>query len=262
MAVRGLEKFLDFFADCKASFAVIGGCACSQWCAESDVRYRSTQDIDMVLILESKTADFFGKFWRFIRQGGYRLLRREDDNSSLLFRFEKPEAGAEYPKKMELLTGLPDVEVPDDIVVVHLAPEDETYSLSAILMHKDYYGIVQSQQCISAEGLPTVGPDVLILLKAKAHLNLFAEKDAGRFVSEHDLTKHRNDVFHLAYLLRGEYAGSLPSSVRADIRKFLEMYSPENPEWPNIEARLRAFGLPELPAETLLATIRDYFKLQ
>ena len=68
MAVRGLEKFLDFFADCKASFAVIGGCACSQWCAESDVRYRSTQDIDMVLILESKTADFFGKFWRFIRQ--------------------------------------------------------------------------------------------------------------------------------------------------------------------------------------------------
>ena len=35
MAVRGLEKFLDYFADCKSSFAVIGGCACSQWCAET-----------------------------------------------------------------------------------------------------------------------------------------------------------------------------------------------------------------------------------
>ena len=112
------------------------------------------------------------------------------------------------------------------------------------------------------EGLPTVKPDVLILLKAKAHLNLLVEKDAGRFVSEHDLTKHRNDVFHLAYLLRDEYAGNLPSSVSADLRKFLEMYPPKNPEWPNITARLRAFGLQELPAETLLATIRDYFKLQ
>ena len=46
------------------------------------------------------------------------------------------------------------------------------------------------------------------------------------------------------------------------LEKFLEMYSPENPEWPNIEARLRAFGLQELPAGTLLATIRDYYKLQ
>lgn len=261
MAVRGLEKFLDYFADCKSSFAVIGGCACSQWCSEADVRYRSTQDIDMVLILESKTADFFGKFWQFVKQGGYKLLRREDDDSSLLFRFEKPEAGVEYPKKIELLTGLSGVEVPDDVVVVHLAPEGETYSLSAILLHKDYYALVQSQQCISNGGLPTVRPDVLILLKAKAHLNLLAEKEAGCFVSEHDLTKHRNDVFHLAYLLRDEYAGSLPSSVSADLHTFLERYSPENPEWPNIETCLKAFGLQALPAETLLSTIRNYFRL-
>lgn len=60
MAVRGMERFLKHFEDSKSSFAVIGGCACSQWCAESDVRYRSTQDIDMVLILESKTSKFFG----------------------------------------------------------------------------------------------------------------------------------------------------------------------------------------------------------
>ena len=43
MAVRGLERFLEFFAKWKSSFAVIGGCACSQWCSEEAVRFRSTQ---------------------------------------------------------------------------------------------------------------------------------------------------------------------------------------------------------------------------
>jgi len=261
MAVRGMERFLKHFEDSKSSFAVIGGCACSQWCAESDVRYRSTQDIDMVLILESKTSKFFGKFWQFIREGGYRLLRREKDDSSVLFRFEKPDSGIEYPKKIELLTGLPDVKVPPDVVVVHLSPEDEAYSLSAILMNSDYYSLVQSQHCISAEGLPTVMPDVLILLKVKAHLNLLAEKAAGRFVSEHDLTKHRNDVFHMAYLLRGEYNGTLQPSVKEDLEAFLARYDSSNQEWVSIQARLKAFGLQVLPAETLLSTIRGYYKL-
>ena len=59
MAVRGLERFLEFFAEWKSSFAVIGGCACSQWCSEEAVRFRSTQDIDMVLLLKAKDPDFF-----------------------------------------------------------------------------------------------------------------------------------------------------------------------------------------------------------
>ena len=261
MAVIGLERFLEYFSDSKDSFVVIGGCACSQWCSESDIRYRSTQDIDMVLILESKTADFFGKFWQFIRLGGYRLLKYPDDSSSMLFRFEKPQAGVDFPKKIELLTGLTNVEVPDGVTVVHLSPDDETYSLSAILLHNEYYELVQSQRCLSVGGLPTVRPDLLILLKIKACLNLHAEKESGRFVSDHDLTKHRNDVFHLTYLLRGEYSGVLSSKVKEDLMAFIEKYSSANPEWMSIKASLKAFGLQELPAEMLLATIRNYFKV-
>jgi hypothetical protein len=261
MAVKGMERFLDYFSDSKESFVVIGGCACSQWCSESDVRYRSTQDIDMVLILESKTSDFFSKFWQFIRLGGYRLLKYPDDTSSMLFRFDKPHAGVDFPKKIELLTGLKDVAIPDDVTIVHLSPDDETYSLSAILLHSEYYELVQSQRCLSESGLPTVRPDLLILLKVKAHLNLLAEKEAGRFVSDHDLTKHRNDVFHLTYLLRDEYAGVLSLKVKQDLIAFLKKYSSSNPEWKSINASLKAFGLQELPAEVLLEMIRNYFKV-
>ena len=92
-------------------------------------------------------------------------------------------------------------------------------------------------------------------------MNLVAEKESGRFVSDHDLTKHRNDVFHLAYLLRDEYSGVLSSKVKEDLMAFLEKYSSANPEWMNIRASLKAFGLQELPAEMLLATIRNYFKV-
>ena len=57
--VRGLARFVDFFSGWKSSFAVIGGCACSQWCEDNAVRFRSTQDIDMVLLLKAKSSGFF-----------------------------------------------------------------------------------------------------------------------------------------------------------------------------------------------------------
>ena len=65
----------------------------------------------------------------------------------------------------------------------------------------------------------------------------------------------------MAYLLRDEYSGVLSSKVKEDLMAFLEKYSSANPEWMNIRASLKAFGLQELPAEMLLATIRNYFKV-
>ena len=75
------------------------------------------------------------------------------------------------------------------------------------------------------------------------------------------MTKHRNDVFHMAYLLRGEYNGTLQPSVKEDLEAFLARYDSSSQEWVSIQARLKAFGLQVLPAETLLSTIRGYYKL-
>ena len=259
MAVRGLERFLEFFAEWRSSFAVIGGCACSQWCSEEAVRFRSTQDIDMVLLLKAKDPDFFARFWEFIRIGRYELKRRPDDDSTILFRFEKPGAGGEFPKKIELLTGIPDVEIPDDIKIVHLSPDDEQYSLSAILLNDDYYNLVVNNGAVTASGMPTVKPDVLALLKAKAHLNLLEEKAAGRFISEHDATKHRNDVFQLAYIFRGRYEGELTSGIKSDMARFIEMYEENNPEWDDILQHLRAFRMEERRPGEIIQVLRSHY---
>ena len=262
MAVRGLDRFLDFFRDWTSSFSVIGGCACSAWCDDENVRFRSTQDIDMVLLLESKDGGFFGRFWEFIRMGGYELMRSGVDSSTRIFRFEKPAAGAAFPKKIELLTGLDGVEIPTDVKIVHLKPEDEECSLSAILLDPDYYKLVTGMRSFSKGGLPTVRMDVLPLLKAKAHLNLQNDKRDGKFVSEHDLTKHRNDVFHLAYLLQGKFGGILPDRVAEDMLSFLNIYHPGAPEWENIKGHLHAFGLPDKSPLELIDVLKNHYALR
>ena len=99
----------------------------------------------MVLLLEAKAAGFFSRFWEYIRSGQYVLNRRPEDNSTILFRFERPGAGLDFPKKIELLTGISNVEIPEDIRIVHLNVEDERYSLSAILLQKEYYNLVSVQ---------------------------------------------------------------------------------------------------------------------
>ena len=107
--------------------------------------------------------------------------------------------------------------------------------------------------------MPTVSPDVLALLKAKACLNLLGEKQAGRFVSDHDLKKHRNDVFQLAYLFREQYDGELPKLIRDDLSEFLHLYSESNAEWGEIQAHLKAFGMEIRTPSELLGLIRTYF---
>ena len=187
------------------------------------------------------------------------MKRRPDDDSTILFRFEKPGAGGEFPKKIELLTGIPDVEIPDDIKIVHLSPDDEQYSLSAILLNDDYYNLVVNNGAVTASGMPTVKPDVLALLKAKAHLNLLEEKAAGRFISEHDATKHRNDVFQLAYIFRGRYEGELTSGIKSDMARFIEMYEENNPEWDEILQHLRAFRMEERRPGEIIQVLRSHY---
>lgn len=44
MEVACLQNLAEAFKDVEKSFAVIGGCACSQWFAESGLRFRNTRD--------------------------------------------------------------------------------------------------------------------------------------------------------------------------------------------------------------------------
>jgi len=260
MAVMGISGFRDFFRDFADSYVVIGGSACNEWFSEDAIAFRETHDIDMVLILEAKSAAFFSRIWEYVKVGGYSMLEHADGGGKALYRFLRPVAPG-FPQMIELLTGLQNVAVPDWVRIVHLKPEDEGSSLSAILLQSSYYALLVNHRTVSDAGLPLVNRDVLLLLKMKAYLNLLKDREEGRFVRTSDLKKHRNDVFQLSYVLRGSFGSELDETVRGDLNRFLSHFDSSNPEWSAIQDALRYVRLPVRSSEEILNGMRTYFAL-
>lgn len=131
--------------------------------------------------------------------------------------------------------------VPDAIAIAegsHLTPipiDEEVSSLSAILLDKDYYDWIHSGRRVMA-GVPIVGPEHLIPLKAKAWLDLRARKEAGQEVDSGSIKKHKNDVFRLFQIIDPEFKARPPSSIAADMQSFCELVKAEGVD-------LKALGL-------------------
>ncbi len=70
--VNGLEKFREKFEKFNEEYAVIGGTACSILMEDAGLEFRTTKDVDMVLIIDARRYTEFGKaFWDFIKEGQY-----------------------------------------------------------------------------------------------------------------------------------------------------------------------------------------------
>lgn len=255
--VKGLPIFRKHFAGYEDSFVIIGGVACEEWFARYGREFRPTRDIDMVLILEAIRPEFFRHFWAFVEQGQYTSCRRADGDR-VYFRFEKPESVG-YPSPIELFSPAPlRIEPFPGQRIVPIAAGEDIYSLSAILMDADYYRFVMDQR-EPVEGLPLLKPAGLIVLKAKAWLDLskrWAEGDAS--VDEDDVKKHRTDVFRLASILPVGESVRLPKTLAEDLGRFLSTFAPTSPDWPAILQSLRSKGI-RMAAADLLRTLRNYF---
>lgn len=71
-------------------------------------------------------------------------------------------------------------------------------------------------------GLPWVGEDRLIPLKAVAWLELSARKDKGEAVDSKDVRKHLNDVLRLSQLLAQDTRIEMTARIADDLSRFLE----------------------------------------
>jgi predicted nucleotidyltransferase len=56
--VYGLDTFLQYFKDFKDQYVLIGGSACDIVMQEYDIDFRSTKDLDIVLIIETLNTAF------------------------------------------------------------------------------------------------------------------------------------------------------------------------------------------------------------
>lgn len=217
--VGGLDKFREAFADFTDNFVIIGGTACDEVLSGTIMRPRPTLDIDIIVIVENMSSEFANAFWRFISEGGYRPgVRKNSDNSPkyVLYSFDNGAVG--YPMKIELLSRHNEVFTN----AAHTEPlpiDGEVSSLSAIILDEPYYNLTVRNSFIS-NGLRYASPVALAALKARAYLNLLAERASGHHVNSKDILKHRNDVLKLTATMTPGQTAEVSQEVIDTVNEF------------------------------------------
>jgi len=258
--VKGLDLFKENFRGESDQYVLIGGVAAMHWLEQAALQARATKDLDIVLLVEVKKTSFQRKFWDFVRAGGYEN-RQKSTGDRVYFRFSHPRE-EDYPYMLELFARKPeDLDLKGAPEVIPIPGEKGISSLSAILMDDSYYAIVRDN-VQEEDGLPMLRPAGLILLKARAWLDLTERKEQGGTVDSRDIKKHRTDVFRLSQLLTPANPVYIPANVHADLHRFLARFPEDSPEWPSISQGLAERGRKSaLTPADMLSVLRGGFVL-
>lgn len=220
MAVKGLDVFGNWFAEHRDKYILIGGAAAQSVMTAAGAEFRATKDLDVVLVVEALTPAFGELFWEFVRAGGYAVWEVGEGETPRFYRFTKPTEET-FPVMVELFARMPDLLQPRE--GMHLVPipfDESVSSLSAILLDDEYYAfIVNGRKEI--EGIPMIGEDRLIPLKAIAWLELGSRQKGGDKIDSRTIRKHFNDVLRLAGLLTENTVINVSGKVADDMRSFI-----------------------------------------
>jgi hypothetical protein len=234
--VSGIESFRESFTDYTDYYTIIGGAACDILLTEADLPFRATKDIDMILIMEDNFPEFAAIFWEYIKEGDYKCGWKNSEDMHF-YRFTEGKTG--YPTMIELFSRRPGyhLEVEEGIIPIHI--DDDTSSLSAILLNDDFYEFMMSGRKV-VDGLGILGAEHLIPFKMYAWINLLVKKRKGEHVNEKDLKKHKYDVFRLLQIVTEGIRVETTGLVTESIRRYIEEISVVDES----EVRLIQMGLP------------------
>jgi hypothetical protein len=176
--VRGLDVFREHFAGHADQFVLIGGTAASLAMEEAGLEFRATKDLDIVLHIEALSPSFGEVFWRFIEAGRYEVRQASDTGKPVFYRFQKP-ADERFPAMLELFCRAPEgIRLAESRHLTPIPIDEAVASLSAILLDDAYYEFILAGRR-EVDGLPWVGEDRLIPLKASAWLDLGERQAKG-----------------------------------------------------------------------------------
>ncbi|CVH75831.1 hypothetical protein BN3662_01199 [Clostridiales bacterium CHKCI006] len=233
--VNGFTSFKEQFRGYKDQYVIIGGTACDLIMESEELPFRATKDIDIVLIVESMTAEFGRRFWEYITEAGYEHLNKSSGKVQF-YRFTSPKS-KDYPYMIELFSRNPEfIVLSDDAILTPLPIYDEVSSLSAILLNEAYYELLKEGHTV-IDGIPVLKPTCLIPFKAKAWLDLNERKNAGEHVDSKNIRKHKNDVFRLAQLLTADTRQSITPDITEDMKSFLTAMESEDVDLKSISVR-------------------------
>lgn len=215
--VEGMMSFRKKFAGYEDCYTIIGGAACDILMSEAELSFRRTKDIDIILILEDKRAEFARIFWEYIKEGDYKCGWKNSPEMHF-YRFTEPKAG--YPVMIELFSKKPgyQLEITEGIIPVHI--EEDISSLSAILLQKDFYDFMLRGKR-TVQGVSVLTAEYLIPFKMYAWLDLKQRKAQGEHVNEKDYKKHKNDVFRLLQFVDPDESIQTEGLVKEKIHEFI-----------------------------------------
>ncbi|MEN9855969.1 MAG: hypothetical protein RLZZ157_1095 [Pseudomonadota bacterium] len=218
--MRGLDLFQARFADFKDSYALIGGAACHLIFEDVGLPFRATKDLDIVLCAQVVDARFAQALWAFIQDGGYEIRQRADGRPTY-YRFAKP-ANADFPYMLEIFARPPaTLDLVPNQTIIPVPIEDGQYSLSAILLDEDYFGLLGGM-IRRIDRISVLDEYALIPFKAKAWMELSDRRDAGEDIDSRTVVKHLRDVFRLMAVLLPGRRLILPEQIRNDIADFCD----------------------------------------
>jgi hypothetical protein len=247
--VRGIESFREWFQGYEEHYAIIGGTACDLLMTDEGLDFRTTKDIDLVLIIEAVNAVFGRRFWEYVSAAGYEH-RNKSTGEPQFYRFTKPQSD-EYPFMIELFARKPDaIVLPEDAVLSPLPMDESISSLSAILLDNDYYEFLRHGR-VRISGVTVLDAPYLIPFKAKAWIDLSDRKSAGEQIDSRNIRKHKNDVFRLTELLgrNGKPLSDIPNTIRNDMKEFIERMETESVD-------MKQLGIPGETKESILDGLR------
>jgi hypothetical protein len=221
--VRGLDLFKEHFKEYSEQYVLIGGSACFVLFDDAGLDFRPTKDLDIVLCIEALTDGFFKAFIKFISLGNYEI-KEKASGDRILYRYTKP-GDSSYPFQIELFSARPvGMELSEDSIYTPIKIEDEYISLSALLLNEDYYNLIL-QGKTTIDDISVLKSEYILLLKAKAWLNLSERKTTRAEAKSRNIKKHVEDVFRLLALLTPETRIDLANSVKNDLQSFVSKCS-------------------------------------
>lgn len=218
ISINGLNKFRDYFEEYDQNYVLIGGTACAIIFDEIGENFRTTKDLDIVLIVENVNAEFGQKFWGFIKEAGYDVEYGKDKRC--FYRFKNPKNPA-FPKMIELFSRKQGILPPKDVHLVPLHISDEISSLSAILLNDDYYQFMLNGKRV-VDGISILDERCIIPFKAKAWCELLERRKQGEEGQSRHIKKHCKDIAKLVKLLPANERMALSGMVKEDMQFFVE----------------------------------------
>ncbi len=259
--VTGFDIFREAMSQFTDNFVVIGGTACDASLANTGRTRHITKDIDLIVIVENLTSDFQKAFWQFVRQGGYKIGKRENsvgDSVYALYRFNHPEREG-YPWQIELLSRQSDLLDDSVLKIEPLKVENSQYCLSAIVMDDDLYRFVVLHS-EAREGLRMADEHALVCMKMCAYLNLKHDKELGLPVDADDIKKHRRDVFNLLATGKMNSSVAVCRSIYDTFLRFVEDMNGLHAQNPKVLAQ--SIGVDSTLIDDYLDLLRNIFLLE